>query len=182
MTRVRSYPVAEAAPFVWVWTGDPAAATPPPAPRNWAVYPAPVTAAGAMEVACNYLALKENFLDLSHFAYVHAATLAVTDWDRPPTVEKTPHAVSYHQVYEASPLPAHYGVPTGIGCERAVDRHAWGSYVGPGLQLPGSTSLTATAASRCASPMRRRRSIRLGRSTGGSSRRTMATAREQSRH
>ncbi len=139
VARVTSYPVVEAGPFVWVWTGDPAlaAAALPPPKLGWAVDPSRVTAAGAMTVACNYLALKENVLDLSHFAFVHANTLAVTDWDRPPTVEKTADEVTYHQHYAAAPLPAHYGIPTGIGTERPVDRHAWGSYVGPGLQTAG---------------------------------------------
>lgn len=90
-----------------------------------------------MEVACNYMALKENVLDLSHFAYVHEATLAVSDWVAPPRVEKTPETVSYHQQFDLMPLPAHYGVPSGIGCEHRVNRHAWGSYVSPALQLAG---------------------------------------------
>lgn len=139
VARVRSYPVREAAPFVWIWTGDAAAAdsAPPPPTLDWAVDPSRVTASGAMEVGCNYLALKENVLDLSHFAFVHANTLAVTDWVRAPTVEKSDDAISYHQRFDAMPLPAHYGIPTGIGCDRPADRHAWGSYVAPGLQTAG---------------------------------------------
>ena len=139
IARVRSYPVIEAAPFVWVWTGDPDAAAEAPLPPtlDWAVDPSRVTAGGAMEVGCNYLALKENVLDLSHFAFVHANTLAVTDWTRPPEVEAGGSEVTYRQHFPAAPLPAHYGVPTGIGCERPVDRDAWGSYVSPGLQIAG---------------------------------------------
>jgi hypothetical protein len=61
-----------AGPFVWVWTGDHAlsAAGPPPPALDWATDPERVTATGTMDVACIYLALKENALDLSHF--VHA--------------------------------------------------------------------------------------------------------------
>ena len=139
VARVHSYPVIEAAPFVWVWTGDPALAAdaaPPPA-LEWTADPARVTATGNMEVACNYLALKENVLDLSHFAFVHANTLAVTDWVSAPKVSKSAEAITYYQDFIATPLPAHYGVPTGIGCERAVNRQAWGSYVMPGLQTAG---------------------------------------------
>lgn len=139
VARVRSYPVIEVAPFVWIWTGDPAEATeaPTPATLDWAVDPARVTASGAMEVACNFLALKENVLDLSHFAFVHENTLAVTDWVRAPEVEKTPDTVTYRQEFLGMPLPAHYGLPTGIGCERPADRRAWGTYVSPGLQTAG---------------------------------------------
>ena len=139
VARVRSYPVVEAAPFVWIWTGDAdaaAAASPPPA-LDWAVDPGRVTATGSMQLACNYMALKENVLDLSHFAFVHENTLAVTDWIRAPDVEKSDAAISYRQDFIDMPLPAHYGVPTGIGCERAVNRRAWGSYLSPGLQTAG---------------------------------------------
>lgn len=90
-----------------------------------------------MEVACNFLALKENVLDLSHFAFVHEKTLAVTDWVRAPDVERTVDTVTYRQDFVGMPLPAHYGAPTGIGCERAVNRHAWGSYLSPALQIAG---------------------------------------------
>ena len=137
--RIRSYPVLESGPFIWLWTGQPELAEraePPPA-LDWAVDPARVTARGAMEVGCNYMALKENVLDLSHFAFVHASTLAVTDWVRPPKLVKTAATVGYSQSFDAMPLPAHYGVPTGIGCERPVDRTAWGRYASPALQLAG---------------------------------------------
>lgn len=137
--KVRSYPVMERAPFVWVWTGDPAQAdgAEPPPDLAWAADESRVTARGAMELGCNYMALKENVLDLSHFAYAHANTLAVTDWTSPPDVETTKDTVSYRQRFQDVPLPAHYGIPTGIGCERPVDREAWGTYVSPALQLAG---------------------------------------------
>ena len=137
--RVRSYPVAERAPFVWIWTGDPQAAdsAAPPPDLPWAVDPARVTAQGYMEVACNYMALKENVFDLSHFGYVHANTLAVTDWTSPPQVERTDDTVSYVQIMNDAPLPAHYGVATGIGCEHPVNRRYWGTYVSPALQTAG---------------------------------------------
>jgi phenylpropionate dioxygenase-like ring-hydroxylating dioxygenase large terminal subunit len=37
VARVHRYPVNEAGPFVWVWTGDPAlaAAAPPPPALDW---------------------------------------------------------------------------------------------------------------------------------------------------
>lgn len=139
VARVHSYPVLERGPFVWLWTGEPGAESSADAPPmlDWAVDTERVTAAGRMEVACNFMALKENVLDLSHFGFVHAATLAVSDWTSAPEVERTDDAITYHQHFPATPLPAHYGVPTGLGCEHPVDRHAWGSYVSPALQLAG---------------------------------------------
>ena len=137
--RVRSYPLLERGPFLWIWTGDPARAgdAPPPPPLEWAVDPARVTARGQMQVACNYMALKENVLDLSHFAYAHVNTLAVNDWLGPPETEASAETVGYRQRFRDTRLPAHYGIPTGIGCDRPVDRDAWGHYASPALQVAG---------------------------------------------
>ena len=138
--NVRRYPVMECPPFVWVWTGEAQAAetaVPPPA-IDWATDPERVTAHGFMEVDCNYMAVKENVLDLSHFGFLHSNTLAVTDWVSPPTVKRDDGGtISYEQIMKAIPLPAHYGNPTGIGCERPVDRTSWGTYVFPALQIAG---------------------------------------------
>ena len=139
VVRVRSYPVREQAPFVWVYTGSAEGLVDaePPAELDWAVDPIRVTASGAMEVACNFMAIHENVLDLSHFPIAHAATLGVTDWTRPPKVEKTNNTVDFLQRFDATPLPAHYGVPTGIGCERPATRINWGRYISPALHCGG---------------------------------------------
>jgi phenylpropionate dioxygenase-like ring-hydroxylating dioxygenase large terminal subunit len=140
VAKVRRYPVVERVPFIWIWTGDPQAAetADPPPELAWATDPSRVTAEGAMEVGCNYMAIKENVLDLSHFGFVHAKTLAVTDWVSAPALRRgNDGTVSYVQEMASSPLPAHYGVPTGIGCERPVSRTSWGTYVNPALQTAG---------------------------------------------
>ena len=136
---VRSFPVVERAPLIWVWMGDPALCDehegPPDLP--WALDPGRVTASGRFEINCNYMALKENVLDLSHFGFVHAKTLGITDWTHPPVVETNDRGVTYSQMFDDLPLPAMYGVPTGIGCERKVDRRSWGTCVSPALHLSG---------------------------------------------
>ncbi len=139
LARVRSFPVIDKPPFVWIWTGDrdKVAKMDPPDALAWAVDPSRVIASGRLEVDCNYLSLKENVLDLSHFGFVHAASLAVFDWTNPPEVIKTESTVTYSQEFASAPLPALYGVPTGIGCERPVYRRGWGTSVSPGLHLSG---------------------------------------------
>ncbi len=137
--RVRSYPIIERPPFIWIWTGDPAltADGDPPALLDWAIDPNWTVAAGEMEVRCNYLALKENVLDLSHFSFVHAKTLAVMDWTSPPKVTTTEKTVTYSQEFPNAPLPAMYGVPTGIGTEKPVYRRGWGTSFSPAIHVSG---------------------------------------------
>ncbi|MGH3151380.1 MAG: Rieske 2Fe-2S domain-containing protein, partial [Streptosporangiaceae bacterium] len=62
--QVRSYPVAERPPFIWLWPGNPAlsrGAEPPDLPPlredGWAVL------GGSLEMAVNYLLLHDNALD-----------------------------------------------------------------------------------------------------------------------
>lgn len=136
---VRSFPVVEEPPLVWVWLGDPKAATKAESPPGlpWAIDPARVTANGRFEVACNYVALKENVLDLSHFGYVHVDTLGITDWTHPPVVEISGDSVTYIQDFKDWPLPAMFGIPTGIGTERKVRRRVFGTCASPALHLSG---------------------------------------------
>jgi len=74
--RVRSYPVAERAPFIWVWMGDPQLADPAlildmPYLRDplWKGIPA------YLHYDANYLLIVDNLSDFSHLAFVHTRTL-----------------------------------------------------------------------------------------------------------
>lgn len=69
-TGVRAYPVIEQGPLVWIWTGDPALshqAVPPMIP--WLEEDGWSRSHGYMEIAANYMLLKENVLDLTHFGF-----------------------------------------------------------------------------------------------------------------
>lgn len=75
--RVQAYPVIEQGPFVWVWTGDPAAATRAKfVEQPWFEDAGWANVHGYMHMAASYLGLHENLLDLSHFAFVHGAAFA----------------------------------------------------------------------------------------------------------
>jgi len=74
--RVRSYPVVEHRPFIWVWMGDPALADPElivdlPYLRDpqWKGIPA------YLHYDANYLLIVDNLSDFAHLAFVHTATL-----------------------------------------------------------------------------------------------------------
>ena len=75
--RVRAYPVAERAEFVWIWMGDPAKADEEAIPlyppkdavmggtRQW----------GMLPIRCNYMLLVDNLMDLTHIPFVHGNTI-----------------------------------------------------------------------------------------------------------
>lgn len=76
---VRSYPLIEIGPYIWIWMGDPAKADQSLLPDQfelgitrpgWKVTPILV-----MEMGCNYQLLHENLLDVSHISFLHPGLL-----------------------------------------------------------------------------------------------------------
>ena len=134
--RVRSYPVLERGPFIWLWTGDDAERhdAPEPPDLSWVDDPGWVVARGDYELHANYMALKENVLDLTHFPFVHADTLAIADFLQPPEVTVDGDRVAYEMVFRDLPLPALYADLTGIGRDRRATRIFRGAFVSPAIQ------------------------------------------------
>ncbi len=75
--RVRSYPVAERAEFVWLWMGDPARAD----EGEIVEFPPKDALAGGsrqfgmLRIECNYMLLIDNLMDLTHIPFVHGNTI-----------------------------------------------------------------------------------------------------------
>jgi phenylpropionate dioxygenase-like ring-hydroxylating dioxygenase large terminal subunit len=72
---VRTYPLIEKYSVAWIWMGDPAKADESFIPDfggldhpDWAYRP------GRLDYAANYELINDNLTDLSHIAYVHAAS------------------------------------------------------------------------------------------------------------
>lgn len=132
--RVRSFPVQERYGFVWVWTGDVDAADPNLIPDDLAYLSDPTwhMVWGYKSVNANFMQLKENVLDLTHFAFLHKKSLGVTDWDRPPNVEVADGRVTYRQSFEMSPLAAVYALPAGKPVGKPMNRENWGTQLTAG--------------------------------------------------
>ena len=135
--RVAAYPVIESFPFVWVYLGDPAALPDVPTPPvlDWAGDDQFSIVRGRMDIAANYMLLKENVLDLTHFGFVHAATFGITDWVDPPEVTSTDETVTYRQKFTASPLPPLFAEALGLPPGTPYDRENYGSFLSPALQV-----------------------------------------------
>jgi glycine cleavage system aminomethyltransferase T/nitrite reductase/ring-hydroxylating ferredoxin subunit len=82
--RVRAFPAVERHGFVWIWTGDVDRADPALVPDDLAYLQSPNwhVVWGYKAVNGNYMQLKENVLDLTHFAFLHRKSLGVTDCRR----------------------------------------------------------------------------------------------------
>jgi phenylpropionate dioxygenase-like ring-hydroxylating dioxygenase large terminal subunit len=110
---VRSYPVREHAKFVWIWMGDPQRVDPAllvefpwfdtPAALRWCRYYG--------EIKCNYMAMHENILDITHAPFVHRGP-ANAEWAPPREltdlpagkVKTTPRTVSIEYTWPDSPV------------------------------------------------------------------------------
>lgn len=134
---VHAYPLIERGPFVWIWTGDPTHAheSQPPA-IDWIESAGWTTASGYMVAECNYMLLKENVLDLTHFGYVHRKTFKILDWDRAPKVTVEKGQVTFCLEFAPTRLAPIFGALTGFG-DKPIARVNWGRSVSPAVHVAG---------------------------------------------
>lgn len=134
--KVRAFPLIEKPPHVWIYLGDPSAIddVPPPPTLDFTTDPTFAFCSGHMDIKANYMLLKENVLDLTHFGYVHAKSFKITDWTDPPTFNTEGDTTSYRQQFKLSPLPPPYAEPLGLPPGTPYDRDNYGSFVSPALQ------------------------------------------------
>jgi phenylpropionate dioxygenase-like ring-hydroxylating dioxygenase large terminal subunit len=132
--RVRSFPVVERYGFIWLWTGDVERADPDLIPADLAYLTDPSwhIVWGYMPVGGNYMQMKENVLDLTHFAFLHKNSAQIGGWDRAPKVEVADGRVTYRQLFDMQPLPAIYAIPAGKTPGKLVTRDNWGTQLSPG--------------------------------------------------
>ena len=133
---VRSFPVIEQGPFVWIFVGDPAVIDDvPPVPSiDWWGESGFSAEYGYLNIAANYMLLKENVLDLTHFGFVHADSFKITDWVEPPKLVGGRDNPGYLQVFKGSPLPPIFAEPLGVEPGTPYDRDNYGFFVSPALQ------------------------------------------------
>jgi len=134
---LRTYPVVEKAPFIWIWMGDPAQADPAKAPEYpWLNDPSWVWAGGYMHVKSNYMLLKENVLDLTHFPFTHKTTFgALDDYDEAaPNFVQENGTVSFVKEFNNQALSPIYDKDLNLG-GKPVDRTDKGTSMSPAEHL-----------------------------------------------
>lgn len=136
---VQNYPAREIGPLVWIYVGDQAVLdqVPPPPAMPWLTDSDFKTTSGQIEIAANYMLLKENVLDLTHLTFVHAKSFGIKDITHPPEVTSTTETVRYVQRFDNTPLPAGYAIALGLPPGTPWSRENYGAFLSPAIQMGG---------------------------------------------
>lgn len=144
--RLRVYPVVEKDDWLWVWTGDPAAADEAQIPSAFGIGdPARPMQSNSIEYDAHYQLLHDNLCDLSHLDFVHATTLRPATgahWsETAPRVQSSDRAVQFERWFENAEQ-------TGRAGER-VD--VWSTYIFavPGIFIMHGSRFPAGTAAAC---------------------------------
>jgi vanillate O-demethylase monooxygenase subunit len=135
---VRTFPVHEQPPFVWIWLGEPGAAALRPPPRTpWFEDPAWASTGTTLHVNANYMLLHEHYLDLTNVFVMHPEVV-------PPGIETLPEldevevsemSVAYSRVLPTARLADWEAEATGLPRDTECSRREQGTFVTPALHV-----------------------------------------------
>jgi phenylpropionate dioxygenase-like ring-hydroxylating dioxygenase large terminal subunit len=136
--KVRSFPLREHGSFVWLWMGDPASADPALLPDiPWFTNPDFVQLRGYTEVRCNYMAIQENVLDLTHIPHLHAAA-QLEGFQQPPVeVKITDRSVTILLDNLNVPVAPILAIAMGVEPGKNVNSATWGTFASPACHFSG---------------------------------------------
>lgn len=77
---IRSYPLHQQGPVVWIWMGEPEEADISKTPAMPMLEDGWVTSEDYMSLKASYVYLHENLLDLTHLSFLHAKTFGTPDY------------------------------------------------------------------------------------------------------
>lgn len=133
--RVRSFPIAERSPFVWIWTGDPEEADQGLIPAYpWTSDSGWTWAEGTKHLAARAQLLNENLLDLSHLEFLHPGSIGTAGIAAAPiTVEHEEGIVRVIRTMEDSPAAPFYTKTMGV--TGTIDRFQTAEFFAPGFHI-----------------------------------------------
>ena len=138
---VRTYPVREASPFVWIWMGEPGIAglRPPPRP-SWVALSETegwTESVDSTHVDANFLLLHEHYLDLTNVFFMHPDMVPPDLTTLPPLdeVEVSERSVGYSRLTIPT-RPAQWEIDvTGVAADSKGPRLEQGIFVSPALHV-----------------------------------------------
>jgi phenylpropionate dioxygenase-like ring-hydroxylating dioxygenase large terminal subunit len=135
---VRTFPVLEEPPYIWIWPGPPAAAAGSRPPRTpWLNDSGWSTFSDAWRVEANYLMAHEHYLDFSYAPVIYRE-------DVPPGMERLPAfnqievtetTVSYTRVLSEAPLAEWEAQATGLDPKGVYTRRESGTFASPAMHI-----------------------------------------------
>lgn len=120
--RLRTYSTTDRGGAVWVWMGEASPTDDLPGEIDMMFGPDWAGRRRYMRYEASYELIRDNLLDLSHVAYVHAGTLANSSSaaEVPPHVERFPWGLTTSHMHHDEPLPPYL---RGVAAfEEPVDR------------------------------------------------------------
>lgn len=131
--RVPTYPLIERGPLLWIWLGDAPADESALPDTSWLDDSSWAYAHGAMSVACNYVSLHENLLDLTHFTYLHPGNIGTPEYASAPyTVDIAGERVRVERQVSACSMPTIYS-SSGLAPDARIWRRTMSEFLTPGL-------------------------------------------------
>jgi len=135
---VRTFPILEEPPFIWIWPGPPAAAVGSRPPRTpWLNEPEWSTFNDTWSVEANYLMVHEHYLDFSYAPVVYREDVP-PGMERLPAfneVEVTATTVSYTRLLARAPLADWEAEATGLDPTGSYTRREIGTFASPAMHI-----------------------------------------------
>jgi vanillate O-demethylase monooxygenase subunit len=134
--NVRTFPVVERAPLVWIWMGNPDKADEALVPdTGWLADPLWASVTGRFPLKCDYVSMHENLLDQTHFPFLHPGTVGTPEYARSKLeVKMEGEVVRIDRMLKNSPPPGIYGVPAEIQ-GKMVDRYSEARFASPAMHV-----------------------------------------------
>jgi vanillate O-demethylase monooxygenase subunit len=134
--NVRSFPIVEQKPLVWIWMGDPDLADEALIPETpWLASSEFKSVGGTFQLDSDYVSMHENLLDQTHFPFLHPGTVGTPEYARSRLdVRQEGDVIIIDRLLRDSPPPGIYGVPTGLMGKR-VDRLSEAKFVSPAMHV-----------------------------------------------
>ncbi|MCW5282763.1 aromatic ring-hydroxylating dioxygenase subunit alpha [Verminephrobacter eiseniae] len=131
---VRTFPVVERAPLVWIWMGDPDKADEALVPgTHWLSDPLWKSVTGDFHMQSDYVSMHENLLDQTHFPFLHPGTVGTPEYARSKlNVREEGDVVIIDRALRNSAPPGIYGIPAGI-MDKKVDRLSEARFASPAI-------------------------------------------------
>lgn len=138
--NLRTFPVVEREPMVWIWMGNPDLASESLIPdTSWLASEEWKSVGGSFPIKSDYIAMHENLLDQTHFPILHPGTVGTPDYLRSSLdVSVEGDVVVIHRDLKNSAAPGIYAKPTGLGT-KPVDRHSEARFISPALHTAYAT-------------------------------------------